>query len=221
MKFSEKIIAAFKIKFPGINLSKTRLAAIAAKIEAKVIDDETKIDAELDAMNGYVSFADMAKEDDRVRTLESKLKPVPKNETPEEKLAREQKEALETKVDDPDMPAWAKQIIASNQTLTNELRTIKAKEALGTIKGKLQAELLKDIPVSYWGKRAIPEKEEDVQAFVDDVTNDYTTFKQEMSDKGLAILSEPPGGGAGGGGSTVKTKEATKDEVAAVVDNIM
>lgn len=192
----EKIIAAFKVKYPGINLSKKRLEAIAIKIEAKVIDDETKIDAALAAMDEVYAFADIAKDDDKVRTLEAKLK-TPAGETPAEKAAREAAEAAEAlKVTD-DTPAWAKALIEQNKTLAQDLAAIKGEKVASTIKGKA-TELLKDVPVSYWGKRPIPESEEALQDFVTEVTTDYATFKKEMTDTGLSFLSAPRTGAGGG-----------------------
>lgn len=188
----EKILAAIKSKFPAVNLSKARLDAIAAKIEAKVVDDESKIDAELDAYNDYNPLAETAKADDKVRGLEAKLK-APKPADP-----------ANPKADDPkpegvpdDAPAWVKQLIAQNDKLANDLAAIKGEKAADSIKGKATT-LLKDVPVSYWGKRALPEKEEDLEAFVTDVTADYTAFKQEMTDAGLSVLSAPKTGGGSG-----------------------
>jgi len=185
----EKIISAFKVKYPGINLSKKRLEAIASKIETKVIDDETKIDAALAAMDDAYAFADIAKDDDKVRTLEAKLK-TPAGETPAEKAAREAAEAAAALETDKDTPAWAKALIEQNKTLAQDLAAIKGEKVANTIKGKA-TELLKEVPVSYWGKRAIPETEEALQDFVTEVTTDYAAFKKDMTDAGLSVLSAP------------------------------
>lgn len=192
----EKIISAFKAKYPGINLSKKRLDAIAAKIEVKVIDDETKIDAALAAMDEVYPFAEIAKDDDKVRTLEAKLK-APPGETPAEKAAREAAEAAAALETDKDTPVWAKALIEQNKTLAQDLAAIKGEKVANTIKGKA-TELLKEVPLSYWGKRAIPDTEEALQDFVTEVTADYATFKKEMTDQGLSVLSAPRTGTGGG-----------------------
>jgi len=201
----EKIIAAFKVKYPGINLSKTRLAAIATKIETKVIDDETKIDAALAAMDEVYPFADIAKDDDKVRTLEAKLK-TPAGETPAQKAAREAAEAAAALETDKDTPAWAKALIEQNKTLAQDLAAIKGEKVANTIKGKA-TELLKEVPVSYWGKRAIPETEEALQDFVTEVTTDYAAFKKDMTDAGLSVLSAPKTGTGGGDGAKAVSPE--------------
>ena len=41
-------------------------------------------------------------------------------------------------------------------------------------------EALKDIPASYWGNMAIPEKVEDLEAFVEEVKTDYATITQDL-----------------------------------------
>lgn len=191
----EKILAAIKLKFPNVNLSQKRLDAIAAKVEAKVIDDETKIDATLDALNEIYPMADIAKDDHIRSTLEGKLKATQKKkeETPQDDPIQEP---------DADTPAWAKALIEQNKKLSEGLAAIQGEKVANTIKGKA-SELLKDIPVSYWGKRAIPDKEEGIEAFVAEVTADYTQFKQDLTNQGLSVLSAPKA--AGGGAATTKT----------------
>lgn len=180
--FKDKILAAIKAKFPHVNLSKKRLEAIAAKIEAKVIDDETKIDAALDVFNEYNPLVEMAKQDDTLRDLNSKVKAAP--------AKKDEPAKVEPVVVDDDTPAWAKALIDQNKTLAADLAVIKGEKALSSIKAKA-TEKLKDVPTSYWGKRALPEKEEDLEAFVTEVQTDYTGFTKELTEKGLSIVGAP------------------------------
>ena len=116
----EKILAAIKAKFPNVNLSKKRLDAIAAKIEAK-ITDENEIDAKLDEYNDYNPLADLAKEDDRVRNLEAKAKaaqPAPKDDTPADEP---------DPLADPATPEWAKSLIKQNQELAKKVENWEGK----------------------------------------------------------------------------------------------
>jgi len=191
--FKEKIIAAFKLKYPGINLSKARLNAIATRIETKVIDDETKIDAALAAMDDAYPFTEIAKDDDKIRTLEAKTKPAPKTETPAEKAAREAAEAL---AQPDDTPAWAKALIEQNKTLAQEMAAIKGEKVIDSMRAKA-TEKLKEIPATFWIKRSIPENDEALEAFVTEVTTDYSTFKQEMTNSGLSVLPTPRSGAGG------------------------
>lgn len=182
----EKILAAIKAKFPKVNLSKARLNAIAAKIETKVIDDETKIDAAIDEYNDFNPLADIAKNDDKIRNLEAKVV------TPAPAKKEENQVPAEIEVPD-DVPPYMKAIIEQNKKISEQLAAIQGEKAKGTVRTEAE-KLLKDIPVSYWGKRAIPEKAEDMEAFVEDVTNDYTAFKQELTNQGLSIIPKPGGG---------------------------
>ena len=201
----EKIIAAIKAKYPAINLSKARLNAIAAKIEAEVIDDETKIDASLDTFNKFNPLVDIAKTDDAIRNYESKLKG---QQNPKD----EKKDEPPTVPDD--TPAWAKSLIESNKTLSEKLAAIEGEKKVSTIKSNIAAKL-KEVPSTYWEDWAIPDKDEDVEGFIEKVNTKYTAFTKDLTDKGLNIPL--PGGGNSGGGD----KKASEKEIEAVVSNIM
>lgn len=183
----EKIIAAIKAKYPAINLSKKRLEAIAAKIETLVIDDETKIDASVEALNTYGQLDDLAKSDDTTRDLQTKLKATQKPD--------------DTKPDsgDPAKPedATAKMLA----TLLQEVQSLKADKSKGEMLTKA-TEKLKDVPASYWNNWSLPEKEDDLDAFAAKVTDGYNAFVKEAVDKGLKINQAPksgvPAGGIGG-----------------------
>lgn len=181
----EKIIAAIKAKFPTVNLSKKRLEAIAAKIEAKVIDDETKIDAAITTYDEYNPLVEIAKQDDAIRNLEGKLKTPPKKDEPG---------VPPVPVITDDTPEWAKAMIEQNKLLAAGLSALQGEKAQSTIRTKataLLSEKGKEVPVSYWGKRPLPEKEEELEAFITEVQTDYTAFKQEMTDAGLSVLPTP------------------------------
>ena len=199
----EKIIAAIKAKFPAINLSKKRLDAIAAKIEAKVIDDETKIDASLDAFNDFNPIADIAKQDDVIRNYEAKLKGQhEKKEDPEKKDNPE--------IPD-DTPAWAKSLMESNKTLAEKLAAIEGKERHTSIKSAIALKL-KDVPANYWEDWQIPEKDEDIEPFIEKVTTKFTAFTKDLTDKGLNVPI--PGGGQQKQEKPGEVSAAVKDFVA-------
>jgi hypothetical protein len=201
----EKIIAAIKAKYPAINLSKKRLDAIAAKIETKVIDDETKIDAALETYNDFNPLADIAKQDDAIRNYEAKLKnqQPPKNDKPDPEPAPPD-----------DTPAWAKSLIESNKTLSEKLAAIEGEKKVSTIKSTI-ASKLKEVPSTYWEDWAIPDKDEDVDGFIEKVNTKYTAFTKDLTDKGIAVVPMP-----GSGGRKAETKEATKEELDLVVQNL-
>jgi hypothetical protein len=206
----EKIIAAIKAKFPAINLSKKRLEAIAAKIETKVIDDETKIDAAIIAYDDFNPLADIAKQDDTIRNLEAKAKATPpkKDEPPEPPAP----------VITDDTPEWAKAMIEQNKILAQGLSALQGEKIAGTIRQKA-TDKLTGVPASYWGKRVLPDKEEELDAFVTDVQADYDAFKKDLTEQGLSVLPAPKGGLPVDPKNPVKP--ASKEEVAAVVKDIM
>jgi hypothetical protein len=202
----EKILAAIRVKFPKVNLSKKRLDAIAAKIETKVIDDETKIDAAIDDYNDYNPLAETAKTDDALRNLQAKQSAVaPQNET--DKPANDP-------LNDDDVPNWAKALMKQNETLSASLTTLQKEKVAGSIKEKAAA-ILKDIPASYWNKRVLPEDEEGLEVFTTEVNTDYSAFTKDMVEKGLLSVPAP-----GGGNGELSKGKATETEINSVLENI-
>lgn len=185
----EKILARFKAKFPAVNLSKKRLDALADKLEPK-ITDESQIDAQLDALNDAFSFEDIARNDDQIRDLSGKLK---KAANPEKK----EEPSSEIPADAPEwMKTFMKQQQDSTKAMADKLSAFEAKERNESIRGSISKALTgKDgkevVPSSYWQKRALPEKAEDVEGFVKELTDDFTAFKQEMTNQGLSSMSRP------------------------------
>lgn len=200
----EKILAKLRALYPGLNLSQKRLDAIADKLSTK-ITEETEIEDKLNELNEIFPFADMAKQDDRLRTLEAKHKETPApNPTAPPAPGSDPKPG--------DVPEWAKSLIDSNKQLTDKLAAIEKKESgqsmLQTLSKKLTG-----IPASYYSKRSLPENSEMIDAFVDEVKQDYETFKQEAINDGLKITPGPGGSGGGDG----KKPAAVSDEVKAFV----
>lgn len=117
----EIIKARLKVLFPKANLSIKRLDALAAKLAPMPTDDadDAAVDAILNQANDFNSFEEIAREDDRIRTLEAKANPSP-NPTP----APTPNPAPTPTPDD--TPAWAKALIDSNQKMTADLEAIKS-----------------------------------------------------------------------------------------------
>lgn len=209
----EKIIAAIKAKFPAVNLSKARLDAFAAKIEAKTTD-ENEIDAKVDELNEWVSFADIAKQDDAQRNITTQLKQLQQQQQPPKKKEGEKTDPPANGGDENDPN---NKIVELLTQLTQKVSNLEKEKLQTTVQSKA-TELLKDVPASYWNKRQLPEDAEKLQEFVDEVTTDWDAFQKDLTDQGLGTISGKPGGGTGSGGAT---KEASKEEVDAVLNNIM
>jgi hypothetical protein len=187
----EKILAAIRAKFPAINLSKKRLEQIAAFIETKVIDDETKIDAALTLYNEYNSLTEMASHDDKLRTAEKKLKET--TQTPKEKSETTTTETVDVP-DDPNVPVWAKALLEGNKKLTETVTKLQAERAQTTIQSQLK-EKLKDVnPLVNWADWKQPETDEEMTAFVEKVTTKNTEVVKTLTDQGLQALTLPKAG---------------------------
>jgi hypothetical protein len=68
-----------KTKAAGVNLSQKRIDAFADRLHKKnpAITEEADHDTAIDELDEVVSFKDIAKDDDRLRTLEAKSKDKP------------------------------------------------------------------------------------------------------------------------------------------------
>lgn len=121
-----KVIARLKALFPKANLSQQRLDAIADKLAKKPADDadDTAIDAVINDFNDVLSIEDIAKGDDRTRTLEADKKKAEELAATKKPESSKEVETEVSKIDD-DAPAWAKALLKSNEKLTADLESIK------------------------------------------------------------------------------------------------
>lgn len=206
----EKIIAAIKAKFPAVNLSKKSLDAIAAKIEPRVTE-ESQIDAQIDAFNDFNPIADIAKTDDTIADLRGKLK---KAASPQAKET-EETASVESVVSE-DTQAHLKTLIEGIKNLTTEVAKLKSEKTQDAFASRAKADL-KDVNPLIWKGRQIPQDDEAYAAFVTEVKADQAALDQQLADKGFSALGAPRGGI---GGKPTDGK-ASKEEVSAVLDNIM
>lgn len=123
----EIIKARLKVLFPKANLSQKRIDVYAAKLAPKPADDadETAIDAIINDYNEIIDFEAVAKEDDRVRTLEADKKKVDELAAKAKGKKKDDEEEEEPNLGD-DAPEWAKALIKQNQKLSSEIESIKS-----------------------------------------------------------------------------------------------
>jgi hypothetical protein len=210
--FKVQIIARLKALFPGINLSNARLDAIADKLK---ITEESEIDAKLNELNEVFPFADVARQDDRIRNLDNNPKPTdpPKPANPP---------ATPPAVpDDATMPPWAKALLEQNKTLVDKVNAIETGKTVDTRKSQLEA-VLKDAPEAF--KKTVMkafdrmkfDKEEDFTSYLDEVKTDSAEYVQQEANTSLGQNRRPivPTGGGSG-------KTASKEEVADVMKVLM
>jgi hypothetical protein len=156
----DKIKAQLKTQFPGVNLSNQRLDEITARLSQK-ITEESEIEAKLTEYNDLFPFADLARQDDRLRTLEAQTKkpdPVPHPQP--------------TPAPTDDTSAWAKALIDKVSQLESEKQQTSLQQQL---KAKLP-----DIPETYLKRVGLPASLEELDAFAEGVKTDFTAFKQEL-----------------------------------------
>ncbi len=191
----EKIISRLKARFPNVNLSKKRLDAIAAKLEKKV-EKEEDIDEALDEANELMDFADIAKQDDRVRTLEAETKKKPENPTTPVKEDQSQPN------EDDGTPVWARALIDSSKKLEEKISAIESEKTADSRKQRLK-EKLKDFPEKLRAKavkdfsRMQFEKEEDFEAYLEETAADLGEFSQQNAASSFASLGSPVVGTGG------------------------
>jgi hypothetical protein len=194
-----------KTKAAGVNLSQKRIDAFADRLHKKNPDtkEETDHDKLIDELDELVAFADVAKEDDRVRTLEAKTKTQSSKSTDDDDDDQDDDPKSNDQGKRDRTPKWARELM-------EDLKTLKQEKAQTSIRGKIAEKLKDKVPEKFYSKRAIPEKDEDLEAFVADVEKDWTDLKQENNNLGLAGTSSP----AGSTGSTGKAGEVDADMVA-------
>lgn len=208
-----KIIARLKALFPKANLSQKRLDDLSAKLCLKPADDadDAAVDAVINGFNDIFSFEAIAKEDDRVRTLEAKAKgdggTSPEGGTPPK--------------NDPapdDTPSWAKALIESNQKLTAKVETLEAGKVAENKKQTAtelfqKSEILKDLKEDLkpnWISRINIDSETPVEDQIKGLETEYQSIKQQFTD--LA-------GGLPFSGTTVK--DPTKEEIDGILNEII
>lgn len=190
----QKIIEAFKLKFGQLNMSAARVAGYAKKLAAK-ITDETTIESELDGLNEIVDFADVAKQDDRIRTLENK-KPEPAPAP---------------------TPAPDNSVAETLAALKAELDAMKSGKTVESRKALLEAEL-KDAPeaVKAFALAGISESmtDEQFEAHKTTATATATAVQEQLKTAGLG--KDAPFASSGGSG-----KKPNKEQVDSVIKGIL
>lgn len=212
----ETIKARLRTLYPKANLSTDRLNALADKLSNFLAEDadETAIDTKINEMNSFTSFEDIAKEDDRIRTLEAgarkALTGTPAGGTPP---------ANEPPTDD--VPAWAKSFLDQTKKISEDLEDLKTGKVIETKKATAleflnKSEVLKNLKPEIkqnWLNRFDLNSETPLEDQVKDLETEYTEIRQN-----LAVeygFSGPP---ASNGSSDLKP---SKEEITNLVDNLI
>lgn len=196
--FRDQILAQLRAKFPGA--SAKFLGRIADKI-AKKVTEESQIEGAITELeNADVPLSELIQEfqaeGDR-RVTEAQREWKKKNPGQQQQQESNNPEKKEPPTGD-EPPAWAKSLI-------EEVKTLRAEKTQTSMKAKA-AEKLKDVPADYYSEWALPEKEEDLDGFVEKVQTKYTAFKQSLANEGFSQTSKPASGAAGGTGGAASDK---------------
>lgn len=222
-----------KMKAAGVNLSKKRIDAYADRLHKKNPDvkEESEHDTLIDDLDEIVSFADVAKDDDRDRANQEKIKklsqkpaPSKKDEEPDDEEEDEEEETDESKTKDKKkqakdsgrMPKWAKGLFEKVDALMGEKSQATIKSLIAD---KLKGEDGKPkVPEKFYSKWKLPEKEDQIEDFVAQVETDWT----EINPAGTETPTEtkPAGGHKPNRGGQKVDKVSDKD-VDLVMDRIM
>lgn len=186
----EKILQQLKTKYKDLGLSETILKVMAETL-AKTVEKEDEVENAVAGVEGqmkiYQSFADQN------RTLSKKVEELEKakpTEKPEEKPE-------EKPTDKPtgEVPEWAKAIIESNKTLTENLTKIQQKETQQTNAQKLQSKL-DELKVSKSIQALIPsnltfENDEAIEAYATEMKTKSDAIAQEFGNAALGQNPKP------------------------------
>lgn len=195
----EKIKARLKVLFPKANLSQKRIDEISAKLAPKPADDadDAAVDVFINDANELMGFEAMAKEDDRIRTLEANQKP--KTET------AKTEETTEVEKVDENTPAWAKTIIETNQKLSKEIEDLKQGKITDTKRQTAQQAVeasevfkgLKPEVKAKWAGRIDINSEVSFEDQVKEFETEFTDIKQTLANSS-SFAGPPPAGGTDG-----------------------
>lgn len=179
-----------KAKALGVNLSQKRIDAFADRLHKKNPDitDEADHDARIEELHELQPLDEVAKADDYARTLETKAKAQSQKKQDDDPPSNDDPK------DDDQVPKWA-------QKLMSEIDGLKKSQTTTSIREKLVAKLKdkegKDlVPATFYKGRTLPEKEEYLDSFVEELRADWDSFRQEQINAGFMSETAPRGGGA-------------------------
>lgn len=196
---AKRIKERLKALFPGVNLSAKRIDELSARLAQKPADDadDTAIDQVINDANDFMPFKDIAREDDRVRTLEANQKsqdpPSPPN-PPQDPPADPPKTE--------DVPAWAKAMLESNEILKKELQEIKTGKIIESKRESARKLFennetlrgLKETVKEKWFNRIDVNSETPVEDQIAELESEYSDLVQVSADHRRSAGAPPNGG---------------------------
>lgn len=203
----ETIKARLRVLFPKANLSQKRLDVLAAKLATKPEDgaDDNAVDLIINQSNDFYSFEEIAKDDDRMRTLEANQK-APANPEPPKPTDPPATPPIN------EAPEWAKALIEkvtnleTGKVTDTKKQTVKDLVSKSAILSKMKPEVRER-----WENRIDVNSETSFEDQLKELETEYSEIVQtNANDSNYA-------GAAGGGSSDIKPSEA---EIKSIVDNL-
>ena len=177
----EIIKARLKVLFPKANLSTKRIDTIVAKLAPMPADDadDAAVDVILNQANDFMSFDEIAREDDRIRTLEEKAGTIA-NPTPPAPTTHP---SVET-------PEWVKTILDRHEKLQADIEAIKTGKIADTKRQTAQkvfesSEILKGMKPEIkesWLTRINIDSETTIEDQVKGLETEYADIRQSVAD---------------------------------------
>lgn len=208
MDRKQKALLMLKPKVKQFGFNKKELQGIAAKIadnlasadDASDEDVNAEIEEKIDAVLPYLqvsqSYANRLVEEVRKQNDDDEPDDDDKPSGDRKPGSKNTKDDKDKNKDCDTAPEWATSLLKTVETLTSEITTLKGEKVASARKSKLEA-LLKD--AGSYGKRTLKsfdrmkfETDEDFDEFFSDVEEDLKAYNQELADKGLENLNNPP-----------------------------
>ncbi len=220
MDIKKAIRALLQSDFGGVQLSAARVDELAKRLDGKV-ENEDQVKEKLSVFNDLLPFSDIAKEDDRQRSLNSELEKLKKGAgKSEEKVEGGAGEGGSSGAGTEDVPAWAKAIIEGNKAVTEKLAALEGQKVVNDRKSLIQAKL-KDADEAYSAKvvrdfgRMSFADDAAFEEYLADVEADYASHVQATAESKLG--NDAPFAGLDKGG---RVKEASQAEIDALFGDI-
>ena len=206
-----KILEALKPKFEGV--SETILGRIADKLSKTA-----KTDEDVNTLIEGVTFQQILESYGDSRATEAQQSAVANYEKKHGlkdgksvKTEPKTEPKAEPKTEDDNVPAWAKALIDSNNSLKSELEAIKGEKTTNKRKSELDKVLNKapeKIRQRYTKdfERMSFKDDEDFNAWIGDITPDVEAITNEYNTKGGVVRRPKSGGGGNGENENVHLK---------------
>ena len=194
MNIKDTIKALLQSKFGGVQLSATRIEAIAKRLEGKVTIEEELLQ-KLEALNELQPFSEMRAEDDRARSAQAEIEKLKKaaGKSDEKDKGEGGTGGSGTAAEGAggeEIPEWAKALIDGNKALTETVQALKGEKVVTDRRASILAKLdgadkeYSDNVLEYFGYMNFAD-DEAFNKYLDKVGSDFTAHKQTTAESKL------------------------------------